>query len=210
MLLQGSLDVEALIRSDMLQNLALGIDLAAIVGTGLNNEPLGILNTPEIGSVAIGANGGAPGWNHLVELETLVSEANADANACYYLTNARTRGKLKTTSKVTGQDVFLWTDALNPGQAGGGTIGMINGSIAAVSNQVPSNGIKGTGTGLSSIIFGDFSQLLIGLWGVLEIMPNPYGQGYPSGTVQIRAMLDADCALRHPEAFAVCTDIVTT
>ena len=42
------------------QQMALGIDLAAIAGTGINNQPLGILNTPGVGSVVIGASGGAP------------------------------------------------------------------------------------------------------------------------------------------------------
>ena len=205
MLMQGSLDVEALIRFDMLQQMALGIDLAAIAGTGINNQPLGILNYPGVNSVSIGTNGGAPAWNHLVQLETEIAVDNADEGTCYYLTNARTRGKLKTTPKVTGQDVFLWTDS--PVEKG---MGMVNGYGAAVSNQVPANGTKGSGTNLSSIIFGDFSQLLIGEWGVLEIMPNPYGQGYPSGSVQIRSMVTVDVAPRRPEYFAVCTDVVTT
>ena len=205
MLMQGSLDVEALIRFDMLQQMALGIDLAAIAGTGINNQPLGILNYPGVNSVSIGTNGGAPAWNHLVQLETEIAVDNADEGTCYYLTNARTRGKLKTTAKVTGQDVFLWTDS--PVEKG---MGMVNGYGAAVSNQVPSNGTKGSGTNLSSIIFGDFSQLLIGEWGVLEIMPNPYGQGYPSGSVQIRSMVTVDVVPRRPEYFAVCTDVVTT
>ena len=205
MLMQGSLDVEALIRFDMLQQMALGIDLAAISGTGISNQPLGILNYPGVNSVSIGANGGAPAWSHLVQLETEIAVDNADDGTCYYLTNARTRGKLKTTAKVTGQDVFLWTDS--PTEKG---MGMVNGYGAAVSNQVPSNGTKGSGSSLSSIIFGDFSQLLIGEWGVLEIMPNPYGQGYPSGSVQIRTMVTVDVVPRRPQYFAVITDVVTT
>jgi len=203
--MQGSVDVEALIRFDMLQSLALGIDLAAVAGTGINNQPLGILNYPGVNSVSIGANGGAPTWSHLVQMETEIAVDNADDGTCYYLTNAQTRGKLKTTAKVTGQDVFLWTDS--PIEKG---IGMVNCYGAAVSNQVPSNGTKGNGTNLSSIIFGDFSQLLIGTWGVLEILPNQFGQGYPSGVMQLRSMIDADVQLRHCESFAVITDAVTT
>lgn len=205
MLLQGSLDVEALIRFDMLQQMALGIDLAAISGTGTNNQPTGILNTAGVNSVAIGSNGGAASWGTLVQMETEIAVDNADTGTCYYLTNARTRGKLKTTPKVTGQDVFLWQDSsIERG------MGMVNGYGAACSNQVPSNLTKGNGTNLSAIIFGDFSQLLIGEWGVLEIMPNPYGQGYPSGTIQVRSMVTLDIVPRRPEYFCVCTDVVTT
>jgi HK97 family phage major capsid protein len=205
MLMQSSLDVEALIRFDMVAEMALGIDRAALYGSGTNNQPLGILNYPGVNSVTIGANGGPLTWNNIVQLETEIAIDNADTGTCCYLTNARVRGKLKTTPKVTGQDIYLWQDT-NFQQG----LGTVNGYAAYVSNQVPANGTKGTGTNLSSIVFGDFSQFLIGEWGVLEIMPNPYGAGYPSGSVQIRSMATIDVVPRRPEYFCVCTDIVTT
>ena len=214
LMMQASEDAEFLLRQDLLSEIALGIDQAAISGTGTNNQPLGILNTPGVGDVAIGLNGGAIGWNHVVELETIVSEQNADQSAptLAYLTNAKCRGKLKTTAKITGQDSFLWTDYPNPsfGQPGETrSIALVNSSPAFCTNLVPSNGTKGNGTGLSSMIYGDFSQLLIATWGILEILPNLYGAGFEQGTLQLRAMLDSDCALRHPESFAACRDIVT-
>ena len=214
LMLQASEDAEFLLRQDLLSEIALGIDDAAIDGTGLTNQPLGILHTPGVGSVALGANGGAPTWSMIVELETKVSDANADVSAptLAYLTNSKCRGKLKTTAKVTGQDVFLWTDHPNPmaGRPGEGrSIAIVNSSPAFCTNLVPSDGVKGNGTSLSSIIYGDFSQLMIATWGLLEILPNQFGAGYEQGTLQLRAMLDADCAIRHPESFAVCQDIVT-
>jgi len=205
MLMQSSLDIESLIRADMIKEMSLGIDQAAIQGTGVESQPLGLLNYPGINSVSIGANGGALSWNHIVQLETEIAVDNVDTGACHYLTNARVRGKLKTTPKVTGQDVFLWQDStIDRG------MGNMNGYSAAVSNQVPRDGSKGTGNNLSAVIFGDFSQLLIAEWGVLEILPNPYGAGYPSGSIQIRSLATIDVAPRRPEYFAVCTDVVTT
>ena len=214
LLMQGTPDAENLVREDLIAQLALGLDEAAIVGAGLNNQPLGIMNTPGVGNVAIGANGGAPTWSMIVQLETLVGIANADESEAGlgYLTNAAVRGKLKATQKVTGQAVFLWDSYPNPayGQQGEArSLSMVNGYPAFSSNQVPANGTKGSGTNLSSLIIGDFSQLLMASWGVLELLPNPYGEGFPQGIIQIRAMHDCDIAVRHPEAFAVCTDIVT-
>jgi len=215
LLMQGAPDAEAIVREDILAQIALGLDEAAIVGTGLNNQPMGILNTPGVNSVSIGANGGAIAWNHIVEMETLVGIANADESqtGLGYLTNAAVRGNLKATQKVAGQAVFLWDSYPNPayGQQGEArSLSMVNGYPAFSSNQVPANGTKGSGTNLSSIIFGDFSQLMMASWGVLELLPNPYGEGFPQGIIQIRAMHDSDVAVRHPEAFAVCSDIVTT
>jgi Phage capsid family len=73
-----------------------------------------------------------------------------------------------------------------------------------------SNLTKGSGTALSEIIFGDWSQLLVGEWGVVEIMPNPYAAGvYESGGVELRILQTLDLAVRHPESFAVMSDAVT-
>ena len=215
LLMQGAPDAEAIVREDILAQLALGFDQSAISGSGTNNQPMGILNTPGVGSVAIGANGGAPTWSMIVQLETLVGIANADESEAGlgYLTNAAVRGKLKATQKVTGQAVFLWDSYPNPayGQQGEArSLSMVNGYPAFSSNQVPANGTKGSGTNLSSLIIGDFSQLLMASWGVLELLPNPYGEGFPQGIIQIRAMHDCDIAVRHPESFAVCQDILTT
>ena len=57
MLLQASPDIEQIVRSDLANVLAIGIDLAAINGSGAGSEPEGILNTTGIGDVDLGANG---------------------------------------------------------------------------------------------------------------------------------------------------------
>ena len=210
LLAQSSIDIEALVRADIVAGIAEAVDRAAISGSGAENEPLGILNYPGVGAVEIGLNGGAPNWGHLVALETAVAEANADSETSVYVMNARTRGKLKTTAKVTGQDVFLWTDTPIGTPENNGVVGTVNGYRAICSNLVPSDLSKGNGTNLSAIVFGDFSQLLLAEWGVLEILPNPYGAGYQQGITTFRAMMTCDIALRHPQAFAVITDAVTT
>ena len=79
-------------------------------------------------------------WAHIVDLESQIAVANADVGSMGYLTNAKVRGKLKTTSKVTGQNGFIWEGA------------SLNGYNAAVSNQVPSNLTKGTASGVCSAI----------------------------------------------------------
>ena len=105
-----------------------------------------------------GVNGLAPNWQHMIDLETNVATANADVGAMGYLTNARVRGRLKSTSKVTGQNGFIWENGTTP----------VNGYSAAVTNAVPSNLTRGTGTNLSAIIFGNFSDLVIGMWGGMD------------------------------------------
>ena len=197
LLQQSSIDVEGFVRNDLASVLALAIDLAAINGTAAGNQPRGLLATSGIGDVAGGTNGAAPTWANMVELESDIAIANADVGTMGYLTNAKVRGKLKTTSKVSGQNGFVWED------------GMVNGYNAAVSNQVPSNLVKGTsGAVASAIIFGNWSDLIIGQWGTLDLMVDPYS-GSTSGTVRVVALQDVDIAVRNAVSFSAMLDALT-
>jgi len=209
---QTTPDIEMIVRNDLAKVMALGIDLAAINGSGAAGQPKGILNQSSIGSVTMGTNGGAlvnsattgvTGLDQLIQLERAVDVANALNGNLAYLTNAKVVSAIKQLKSLQGE--YLWTS-----QDGVTTLGTpinVNGYPMYRSNQVPSAGTKGTGTNLSALIFGDFSQLVIGLWGALEVLPNVYGLGYTVGAVDIRAMQTVDIAVRHPESFAAITDI---
>jgi len=197
MLLQSSMDVESFVRNDLATSLALAIDSAAINGSGASNQPTGILNTSGIGSVVGGTNGAAPDWADIVNLESAVAIDNADMGALGFLTNAATRGKLLQTEKASGTAQYVWSDS-----------NTLRGYNAAVSNQVPSNGTKGTGTSLSSMVFGNWNDLIIGTWGGIDINVDT-STGSASGTVRVVALQDVDIAVRHAESFAAMTDIIT-
>lgn len=96
---QSSLDVENFVLNDLATNLGLGIQQAAINGTGASNQPSGLL-TRIAPSVIGGTNGLAPTWQNIIDLETAVATANADVGNMGYLVNAKTRGKLKSTQKI--------------------------------------------------------------------------------------------------------------
>lgn len=198
LLLQSSIDVEAMVQNDLATILGLAIQQAAINGSGASNQPSGIL-TRVTASVIGGTNGAAPTWANIVQLESDVAVANADVGTLGYLTNARVRGKLKTTSKVTGQNGFVWDDGDTP----------MNGYRTAVTNAVPSNLVKGTsGAVCSAIIFGNFADLVIGMWGSLDLMVDPYS-GSTAGTVRVVALQDVDVQLRNVVSFATMVDALT-
>lgn len=199
LLLQSSIDVEAFVQRDLATILGLAIQQAAITGPGTGNQPTGITATAGIGSVAGGTNGAAPSWQHIVDLETAVAVANADIGSLAYLTNAKVRGKLKTTSKVSGQNGFIWGEGDTP----------LNGYRTAVSNAVPSNLTKGTANGVASaIIFGNFADLIVGMWGGLDLLVDPYTGG-AAGTVRVIAHQDVDVAVRYAGSFAAMQDALT-
>lgn len=196
LLLQSSISMEQFIQNELALRLALAIDLAGIAGTGASNQPLGLLNVTGTGSVAGGANGAAMDWADVVGLETEAGASNALVQNMCYLTNARVRGALKTTEKASGTAQFIMGEGSE-----------LNGYRAVVSNQVPSNLTKGSGTNLSAAIFGNFADLIIGMWGGLDLQVNPYSLD-TSGAVRVTAFQDVDINVRHPESFSIMKDIV--
>ena len=180
--------------------LALEIDRAALHGSGSSNQPTGVAATSGIGSVAGGTNGLAPAWSHIVALETEVAIDNADIGALMYVTNAKVRGKLKTVEKASSTGQFVWADGDTP----------LNGYRSLTTNQVSSTLTKGTSSGVcSAIFFGNWSDLLIGMWGGLDLLVDPYTSS-TTGTVRVTALQDVDVAVRHPESFAAMLDALTT
>ena len=199
-LLQSSIDIEALVRRDLATSLALELDRVAINGSGASNQPTGILNQTGIGAVVGGTNGLAPAWGHMVDLETAVAIDNADIGAMCYLSNAKVRGALKQTEKASGTAQFI----MDSNAAG------VNGYEMLTSNQVPGNLTKGTASAIcSAIIFGNFADLIVGMWGGLDLMVNPYSLD-TTGAVRVTAFQDADLAVRHPESFAAMVDALTS
>ena len=173
--------------------LADAINTAAINGSGSSNQPTGILQTTGIGSVAGGTNGLAPHLDHLLDLKKEVAVDNADVATCGYLTNAKVEAVF---AKLKDSDAAY---LLSPyGTELGRT--QIAGRRLEISNNVPSNLTKGSGTNLSAIVYGNFADLLIGMFGQLEILVDPYTD-FAKGTVGVRALQSIDIAVLHAESF---------
>jgi len=204
LLLQSSIDVEMFVRADLAAIIGQAMQSGALVGGG-TNEPTGLLNTSGIGSVAGGANGAAPTYDHMVDLESAVANANADMGRLAYLTNTKVRGKLRKTQEFASTNGKpVWTSAA--GRAG---VGEVLGYDAFTTNAVPSNLDKGTSTGVcSAIAYGNWADMLIGMWGGLDIMLDPYA-GATSGTKRVIALQDVDVALRRVASFAAMKDTLT-
>ena len=198
LMIQSDPSVEQIVRDDLLNSIAQKIEDVAIEGGG-SNEPTGITQTSGIGSVAIGTNGGAMTWAKVTDLvkEVEVDNAAINANTLAYLTNPKVKSHLASTSKVASTDSVMLLDA--PWDS-------LYGYNMAVTNNVPSDLTKGTGTGLSAMIYGDFSQLMIGFFSTPDVLIDPYTGG-SSGAVRIRVIQEVDVAVRHAQSFAACLDI---
>ena len=204
LLAQTSYDVEGLVRRRLAIRSALAWDSAAINGSGAANQPLGILNTVGIGSVAIGANGGAPTYANITALEELVNNANADIGEMAYLTTPQVRNLLKNTAQLGN------TIAVPVWQNGDSNTGEMNGYRSESSTQVPSNLAKGTsGAVCSAAIFGVWTNIILAEWGALELMADPYtllGQAM----VRVVSHMMVDVGVEQPKAFSAIVDAIAS
>jgi len=188
--------LEDLIRRDIAIAHALGLDFGALAGPGTANNVTGILNAAGVNLVALGVNGAAPSWDRIVELETVIAEANADIGTQAILTTPGLRGTMKKTQKFANTN----GDQLWEGSE-------VNGYQARITNQVPKNLTKGTGTNLHALIQGVWQHLFIGEWGILDIIVDPYAKK-KRGIVEMTSFQMADVAVRYPACFAVWKDAI--
>jgi HK97 family phage major capsid protein len=213
---QSSVDAESFVKNDLAMVLAIAIEQAAINGSGSGATPTGIMQNSTIQSnssaLALGASGGAMSWAAAVGMETLVSENNADRGRLAYLTSPALRGDLKQRPKQgVGQSstfpVFIWE---NDQLVGPQSLprGEVNGYPAFATNNVPSNLTKGSGTGLSGLIFGNWEDLVVATWGGIDVVVNPFSNQL-SGAITISMLMEADVEIRHPESFAIITDALS-
>ncbi len=181
LLAQSSPSIEMLVRQDLVKGAALALDAAILEGSGHSGVPLGITNHASINTTAISTDA-SPTWAEMVSFEQEVSSDNAMGSSMAYITTPAIVGHCKTTSKDTGSGLMI--------QVGDS----INGYRVYTTTQLTT----------SRIIFGDWSQVLVGLWGVLDIKADESTLAASGGLV-LRAFQDADVGIRHAVAFCVGT-----
>ena len=179
--LQSTPSIDGILQDDLSRGVALAIDLAALSGDGTGGAPTGIRSTGGVASSTI-ASAGAPTWAETVEFRTDVSAANALGGSLAWITNAGVIGNMMTTEKATNTAQFILPD---PGNR-------LIGYQVIESEQAAAN----------EIYFGNFADLLIGMWGGRDILVDPYTNS-TSGTVRIVALQSVDVAVRHPESFCI-------
>ena len=178
LLKQSSPDAEGIVRRDLVNAMAQAIDYAGYYGSGTGNQPRGIKNYTGINAVDFAALW--PTYAELVAMESEIAADNADIGQMGYIGNARFRGNCKTAPKFgTGTESVIW----EPGNT-------VNGYRTEITNQI-ANG---------DVFFGNFADMLIGMWGGLDLTVDPYALSL-SGGLRLVVFQDIDFVLRRVESF---------
>lgn len=125
--------------------------------------------------------------------------ANAAAGNLAFLTNARVKSRMMQTERAVGTAKFILDDQGEP---------QVDGHKVGFTNIVPANGTKGTGINLSSMIFGNWRDLLIDEFGGMDLIVDHYTES-ARGNIRVSVHSYWDIAVRHAKSFAVARDIVT-
>lgn len=191
LLAQGSIDTDALVRSDLSQIHALALDLAALHGSGASNQPTGIYSASGVTSVAFG---GSITFAKVVDMESQIAANDAELGALAYLATPETRGKAKQAQIFTGTNGNpVWQD------------GEMNGYRAEATNQLSK--VLGAGTNEHGLIFGHWASLLIGEWGAIEVVTDPY-RLKKQGMIELTTFQLVDVAVRYGTAFCKATGLI--
>lgn len=200
-LIQANPDVDAMLQDDLAKSVAVYIESLGFNGTAAGNQPRGLLNTSGIGAVVGGTNGAAINWSHLVDLESACANANAEPDLrAGYAINTKTRGAMKKTQMAANLP-FIWEKGEYP----------VNSYRAAVTNNLPSNGTKGTAVGTcSSLVYGsDWSDFIIAMFGGFDVVVDPYTLA-TTGQVRITGNQFIDVGVRQVASFAAMVDALTS
>jgi len=187
--LQTGGNVENIIRADLAAQIAVEIDNQAINGDGSSNKITGILNTSGINSTTWANSPAVVAWADVLELEKMLIDDKALVGGnLHYLVDPATYKDMKSATKVSGDAGSGFLIDFADGRP------MMNGYSVHVSTHVPAD----------TMIFGNFSELLVGDWGAIALASDPYTD-FNTGTVGVRAMLPIDLAVRHAVSFAKST-----
>ena len=197
---QSTKDVDRLIMEDMVKAHAAALDAAIFAGSGSSGQPTGVLNTSGINTVYANdsTHAAAVSYAKLVAMEAEVGADNGLIDdTLAYVSSAKFMGKAKTIPQIDGYPFYLLND------------GKINGYPFYMTNAIPSNVTFSGTSNCTSALFGAWSEVLVGGWGGLQFIIDPY-TAKANGVLEISAMAYHDVLVRHPEAFCVLSGVTTS
>lgn len=177
LLTQGTPDATNIVLNDLFEVMARKLENTILKGATVSTLTIpGLSGTTGVKTVVI-ADVTKATWQDMLGFEAAVS-SYANMGNVQFILSGPDRAMFKGISKDTGSGRFICES------------NEIDGYKAAISGELASG----------DIFFGDFSRILVGRWGGLEVMIDPYSLS-KSGGVRLVVRMICDIAVRQPEAF---------
>lgn len=202
-------DNDVIVGQDVTKQMALGVDYGALLGTGGEFQPLGITKNKGVQNIdvtsldaAYADNTGAITAAFPNFLVASVLKNNVYADGLGFVFNTSVEQYLKSIRDNVGG--FIFAKEMNE-----------NGTL--VGYPYKTTNLLETTNGKTSIIFGNWNDLVLGEQGALEIETSREGtwtdesgnliSAFENDQTLIRAINNVDAGLRHDESFAVATKV---
>jgi HK97 family phage major capsid protein/HK97 family phage prohead protease len=179
LLMQSSPSAEGIVTDDLGKTVAVAADLAVLNGSGASGQPLGIIGTTGIGTVS----GTSFTKAAILEFQTDVATSNVEPVRGGYVTTPAVAGLASSRVEFSGSQKEIWVGNIWDG--------VMAGFPAMSSNQMPAG----------TMLFGDWQEVVVAEWGVLEVEVNPYAN-FTAGILGVRAMYSLDVGVRRAFAFS--------
>jgi HK97 family phage major capsid protein len=200
--------VEAVVREDIARVMALEVDRAILEGSGLGNEPLGLIN---LGITATALNA-APTVADLQNVISRIEVANVGESPDWtWVFNPREKSTLRLLQDARGGAVGTGAYIFSEMGADFGLQGRIPPNLlgypwATTTQITPSGGNLET-----EMYFGQWKDVIVGMRKTLELRASDEaGTAFQNDQTWIRAIMRLDVNIRHAESIEVLTDVRTS
>ena len=191
----GAPSAEQLVRTQLARDIGLKIDQAVYQGTGATGQPIGILNTSGVNTVAsVGALNLAAAYGKMIDMETELLKDNAQSVGEFVWALSPTNFQLLRQQ----QDLVSSSVNVQPKNRpfiDAGKIERILGHRYVVTTQMVD----------TKIILGAFASSMVAEWGTMVLAASREGTNFTKRQTQILAGMTVDVGVRYPEAFCVGT-----
>ena len=197
LLIQQSLDTEAMVTNEIAQVHAIAIDKAALHGLSAAGEPTGIYKAADVAAKAFG---GVASYALAIDMQGAVALSNAISGTLGYIAHptmaTNLRKLLDFSAAAAGKAV--WTGTYEDGEIGG--------YPATATNQVSNTmtGSEATGGAEIGFIFGNWADLIVGSFGALELVVDPY-TSKKKGLIEVASFQMCDVLVRRGQSFCKST-----
>ena len=202
-------DNDVIVGQDITQQMALGVDYGALLGTGGEFQPLGIIANKNVLNIDVTSIGNDYASNTGVltamfpnYMVAAVLKNNTYATGLGFAFNTSVEQFFKSLRDNSGG--FIFADEMNANET-------LAGYPYKATNLFETVG------GKTQIVFGNWNDLIIGEQGALEITTSREGSwtddagnmvsAFENDQTLIRAINNVDAGLRHEESFAVATKV---
>jgi HK97 family phage major capsid protein len=200
LLIQSSVDAQALVQNDLINVIARLMDAAGFAGTGANGQPKGLKLWDGINNPTVTKD--AATYAQILAFMTAIENVNATFDNQSWIMRPTVMGQLANTPRLV-TTIKNAAGAENVGGSGWGTIldpdtKNLLGFPYQLTTNVPTK----------SLWFGAWQHLIMALWTGMDIVVDPYSNS-TTGTLRVVALQDCDIMCRYPQAFSYNDDVVT-